>query len=99
MLADSDKIKVLLIIHSLGVGGAEGQVYELVKRLDRSRYQPVVCSLTGGGAYIDQLRAEQIRVIVIANRLRQLPWRLNRLVKLIRQERFDIVQTMMLTAG
>ena len=93
------KIKLLLIIHSLDVGGAEGQVYELVKGLDKKRYEPVVCSLTSQGAYIEKLRAEGIRVVVIGNRLRQLPSKLNKLVRLIRQEKFDIVQNVMFTAG
>ena len=93
------KIKLLLIIHSLDVGGAEGQVYELVKGLDKRRYEPVVCSLTNRGAYINKLRAQGIRVVVIGNRLRQIPWKLIRLVRLIRQERFDIVQNVMFTAS
>ena len=93
------KIKLLLIIHSLDVGGAEGQVYELVKGLDKNRYQPVICSLTSQGTYIDKLRAEGIRVVVIGNRLRQIPWKLIKLVRLIRREKFDIVQNVMFTAS
>jgi len=93
------KIRLLVIIHSLSIGGAEGQVYELVKRLDKNRYEPVVCSLTSQGAYIDKLRADSVRVVVIGNRLRQVPFRLHRLVRLIRQEKFHIVQNVMFTAA
>lgn len=94
------KLKLLIVIHSLEVGGAEGQVYELAKGLDRDRYQTVVCTLTGkGGVYIDKLRAEGIRVEVICDRLRQLPWHLFKLVRLLRGERFDVVQNVMFTAG
>jgi len=99
MNANTNKIKLLVVIHSLSVGGAEGQVYELVKRLDKNRYEPVVCSLTNQGAYIDKLRADGIRVVVIGNRLRQVPLRLHRLVRLIRQENFHIVQNFMFTAA
>jgi glycosyltransferase involved in cell wall biosynthesis len=94
-----NKIKLLLVIHSLEIGGAEGQVYELAKGLDKNHYQAVVCTLTSKGAYIEKLRAEGIRVEVICDRLRQLPWRLLRLVRLLRNERFDIVQNVMFTAG
>jgi hypothetical protein len=70
------KVKLLIIIHSLEVGGAEGQVYELARGLDKERYQAIVCALTGKGAYVDKLRAEGIRVEVICDRLRKLPWNL-----------------------
>lgn len=93
------KTKLLVIIHSLEVGGAEGQVYELVKGLNKARYEPVVCSLTDGGKYIDRLRAEGIRVFVVARRLRYMPWKFFRLVRLLRKEKFDIVQNVMFTAS
>ena len=94
------KLKLLIVIHSLEVGGAEGQVFELAKGLDKDRYQPIVCALTGkSGAYIDRLRAEGIHVEVICDRLRQLPWNLFRLIRLFRAERFDVVQNVMFTAG
>jgi glycosyltransferase involved in cell wall biosynthesis len=74
-------------------------VYELAKGLDKNHYQPVVCTLTSKGAYIERLRAEGIRVEVICDRLRQLPWKLHRLVRLLRNERFEVVQNVMFTAG
>jgi glycosyltransferase involved in cell wall biosynthesis len=93
------KVKLLILIHSLDVGGAEGQVYELAAGLDKSVYDVTVCALTGQGAYIQRLRAKKIRVVVIADRLRQIPWKVHRLIRLIHQGKFDIVQNFMFTAG
>jgi glycosyltransferase involved in cell wall biosynthesis len=93
------KIKLLLIIHSLDLGGAEGQLYELVKGLDKKRYEPVVCPLTGDGPYVERMRREGVRVLPIARRLRHVPWKLLKLVNLIRREKFDIVQNVMFTAA
>jgi len=43
------KIKVCYLIGTLGTGGAEGQVVELIRRLDRSRFEPSLVLETGGG--------------------------------------------------
>jgi glycosyltransferase involved in cell wall biosynthesis len=99
MIVKVNQIKLLIIIHSLEVGGAEGQVYELARGLNKNHYQPVVCALTSKGPYIEKLRAEGVRVEVICDRLRQLPWKLFKLVRLFRAEKFDVVQNIMFTAG
>jgi glycosyltransferase involved in cell wall biosynthesis len=93
------KIKLLFIIHSLDVGGAEGQLYELVTRLDKKRYEPAVCSLTGNGPYVARLRKQGVPVLLLAPRLRNVPTKLKKLFDFMRQERFDIVQNVMFTAG
>lgn len=43
------KVKVCYLIGTLGIGGAEGQVVELIRRLDRSRFEPSLVLDTGGG--------------------------------------------------
>jgi len=93
------KIKLLLIIDTLGRGGAEGQVYELVKHLEKSRYEPVVCALTNKEDYIEKIRKQGVRVVSIAASFSSVPWNVHKLVSLIRLEQFHIVQNMMFTAG
>lgn len=41
--------KILYVIGTLDVGGAETQLVELATRLDRSKFEPVVCCLSSGG--------------------------------------------------
>jgi glycosyltransferase involved in cell wall biosynthesis len=43
------KIKVCYLIGTLSTGGAEGQVVELIRGLDRSRFEPSLVLETGGG--------------------------------------------------
>jgi glycosyltransferase involved in cell wall biosynthesis len=43
------KVKVCYLIGTLSTGGAEGQVVELIRGLDRSRFEPSLVLETGGG--------------------------------------------------
>jgi glycosyltransferase involved in cell wall biosynthesis len=94
-----NKIKILIIIHSLDVGGAEGQVYELVSQLNKDRYQPLVCCLTGQGFYLEKLTEEGIDVLRLGTRLRHLPWTLHQLFRRIHSEEIQIIHNVMFTAG
>jgi glycosyltransferase involved in cell wall biosynthesis len=62
------KIRLFYLIGTLDMGGAEGQLVELVTRLDRHRFAPVVCCLSSGGAYAEALAAAGIPVEVIGFR-------------------------------
>ncbi len=96
------RTKVLYVIGTLDVGGTEGQLVQLVTHLDPLRFQPVVCSLSSGGPYLDTLTAAGVPVKVIGfrgfqrglRRLVSLPkvaLQLSRLVRFLRQERPLIV--------
>ena len=39
---------LLLLIDELDIGGTEQQIFELVKRLDRHKYAPMVCCFRPG---------------------------------------------------
>ena len=54
--------KILFVIGTLAVGGSETQLMELASRLDRRRFEPVVCSLFSGGDLVAPLRARGVRV-------------------------------------
>lgn len=98
------KIKILFMIGTLDVGGTEGQLVELVTRLDSRRFHPLVCSLSLGGPMEARLKAKGIPVTIIGFRgfrrprgvslFRHVPSllaELVRLVRLIRAELPDIV--------
>ena len=104
-------VKVLYIITTLDVGGAEKQLVELVTHLDRSRFAPVVCSLAPGGLLENELRTKSIPVKAFALHDRRKAFRLSRfwdvallvsewvdLVRFIRQERPAIVQGVLFEA-
>lgn len=53
----NERIKVMFIINRLGVGGAEQQLLELVRGIDKDRFEPLVISLYPGGALAPEIRA------------------------------------------
>jgi glycosyltransferase involved in cell wall biosynthesis len=87
------------LIGTLDVGGAEGQLVELVKGLDRSRFSASVCCLSSAaGTYAEDVRRLGIEVHEIGFRgLRifrqphQVVGQMVQLARLIRRERPDIV--------
>jgi glycosyltransferase involved in cell wall biosynthesis len=99
--------KVLFIIGTLDVGGTETQLVELVTRIDRRMFEPIVCCLATAGALAPRVRANGIAVHALgfigirSPRFRYLPnvsggWRLfTGLWRLMRQERPAIVHGML----
>lgn len=59
--------KILHVIPVLGCGGAEHQLAELVKALDKSLYESVVCCLKYRGDQADEAEDNGIRVISLAD--------------------------------
>jgi len=55
-------ISVLYLITDLNIGGTEKMLYETVKRLDKTKYLPVVCSLKSYGYYAKKISEENIEV-------------------------------------
>jgi len=48
--APAEKIRILYILPSLGIGGAERQLYYLLRDLDRTRFEPSLIVFYHGGA-------------------------------------------------
>ncbi len=86
------KRKVFYLINSLAQGGAERQMAELVRRLPRDRFEPVLCLLDGTNAYSHLLPSDQPRY-VIGSPVGPLAAR--RLLAILRHERPDIVHSFM----
>ncbi len=59
----NERVRILYVVTTLAVGGAERSLYELVRGLDRSRYDPMVCSLISRGALAKPL--EELGVTVV----------------------------------
>jgi glycosyltransferase involved in cell wall biosynthesis len=94
----TSKVKLLYVIGTLDVGGAEGQLVQLAMRLNRERFEPVVCCLSSSGPLARVLRDGGIPVEVIGFhgfRFFREPWkvvsRLFRLIRFTRKEQPLIV--------
>lgn len=87
-------IKIVFITSGLGVGGAEIVLLNLLRELDRSRFNPSVISLTGHGPVSDRIAALGIQVHHMDFRRRPLGAFCS-LVRLLRRTRPTVVQTWM----
>jgi len=76
------------VITGLEPGGAEHQLVNVVTRLDRSRFEPVVISLTGRGPLAEPLEAAGVPVHAVRVATDPLA-----LVRLLRRERPNLVET------
>jgi len=94
-LADVLPVRVVYVIGSLGKGGAEYQLYELIRHLDRKRFTPSVVSLSSGGHWAEPLRELGVDVIEIPKRRRMEIARLRKLRDVMRQLRPTILHTVL----
>ena len=95
----SDRIRVMYVAHTFGVGGAEELVLNLVRHLPH-RFEPMVCAIGEPGAVGEEIRAAGVPVAALglAPGLRR-PWDVVRLSRFMRRTRPLIVHTQLLTAS
>ncbi len=85
------KRRVLHVIYSLYRGGAERVIETQILGTDRSRYEILVCSITGGGDLIDRMANAGARVFLLGKRRRGDFTTITKLANLINVERVDIL--------
>lgn len=90
-------IRVCFIATGLDLGGAEVALLALLQQLDRTRFEPSVVSLTSVGVIGPRIAALGVPVTAIGLRARPvaLGSGLARLVRQLRREQPDVVQTWM----
>jgi len=89
----------MLLVVGLGVGGTETHVLELASRIDRNRFDVMVCSLKADACLATELRQRGIRVVALDGE-GMLDFRvLFRLWRVLQQERPDVVQAFLFWAN
>lgn len=91
-LSDRGPLRVMFVITSMPVGGAETLLVELVRRMDRRRFAPELCCLKRFGPLGEVLSGEVPAFTgLLAHKydLRVLP----RMIRLMRRRRVDAVVT------
>lgn len=91
--------RIFYLITELDIGGAEKCLYQLASRLDRGRYEPVVCCLFGQGEIGGWLEARGVRVEYLAMRSKLDVGVVPRLCQLLRRYRPHVVHTFMFHAN
>src|SRR4029453_2686151 len=92
-------VRVAYVIGELGKGGAEYQLYELVRGLDRSRFAPTVLALAAGGYWGQPLRQLGIPVQELAARGSADVGRLLRLRKALKALAPHVLHTILWSAN
>jgi hypothetical protein len=98
--------RILYLITSSGVGGAEVALWQLLRRLDRSRWEPTVVSLKPPGEVATRIRSLGIEVLspgigdeTGAFAALELLLEARRLPQLLGGRRFDIVHSFLYRAN
>lgn len=88
------RTRIAYLIDSLRIGGTENQLTDMVNRLDRDRFEPlIICIRASDEAYRQRVHCEVVTVRLDSFRSAAFPAALLRLVRLLRRRRIDIVQT------
>ncbi|UCD34330.1 MAG: glycosyltransferase [Nitrospiraceae bacterium] len=64
-MTGKEKINLLVLIVSMPAGGVENQVLSVVRRLDRGRFEPVICCIRERGALGEMAAKEGLNVIAL----------------------------------
>lgn len=99
MKTGSNRIKVMFSIARLGFGGTERQLYHLVAGLDRTRFEPCVMAIEGGGEFYDKFVQLGIPVDVVGRLHKFDPTILARAAAIVNKQKPDIVYSLLRTAN
>lgn len=91
------KVKILYVIGTLVPGGAEKQLLNLIKLLDKTKFQPVLIALRGGKLEGDFKKVVKLRII--GKKWKIDPFFFFHLFKAIKKESPDILHTFMFTSN
>jgi glycosyltransferase involved in cell wall biosynthesis len=89
------RIGVLHVVDCLNVGGTERQLFELVRRLDRARFRPLVACFKSGGELLPKLT--ELGLVPVEFPLRgslvqpNTAWQIARMARLCKRERVSVV--------
>ena len=88
-----ERIKIVYIINSFALGGAERLLLDICQRLDKEKFQIAVCSATSGGPLAKDFEALNIAVKVFAKKGRLGLGLIWRIYKFLKEQKPQIVHT------
>jgi glycosyltransferase involved in cell wall biosynthesis len=97
-----DRLRVLYTVNRMDVGGSQTHLVQVLRLLDRRRFEPMLCCLTGKGALLDTARETGVTVVSAGLGGLKTPAALSavlRLARFMRRERVDIVHNYLLRAN
>ncbi|MDX2166733.1 MAG: glycosyltransferase [Deltaproteobacteria bacterium] len=94
--------RILYTVNRMDVGGSQTHLLQVLRLLDRERFEPLLCCLTGKGALLDTARATGVTVASVGLGGLKSPGALASLARLsrfMRRERIDVVHNYLLRAN
>jgi glycosyltransferase involved in cell wall biosynthesis len=91
----NEKTRIMYLIGSLSSGGAERQLVELAKNIDKTKYHAFIVIYHNIIHYKYILDAEGVKVVCIEKKFKYSPLFLWRLTKFIRKNKIDIIHSYM----
>ena len=88
----SQKVRILRIVSNLGIGGVQKRMVSLLPKLNKERYNIVVCSFKSGELQ-HCLEQSGISVRIVQRRFKFDPVCIYRLCSIMKKENIDIVHT------
>ena len=103
METNGHRIRIAYVIKSMVMGGTQTHLVQVLRLLDRTRFQPVLYCLTGEGVLLETVRALDVSVYAPAARASfkgpGLVRRVAALSRALRRARADIVHNYLLRAN
>jgi glycosyltransferase involved in cell wall biosynthesis len=96
------KIKILYVVGTFRIGGAEKHIVQLLKGIDREKFEPAVCCIQKQGAYLPIVEGLGIPILDLGLRKYYSLKAVRRfffLVRHIRKNKYDIVHTFLFLAN
>ena len=90
---ENNKINILFVLPNFDTGGSEKLVVDIVQKLDRSKFNPVVCVFFSG-FYADKMKENDIPFYVIHENETKGKWGVAKfLSNIVKTHKIDIVNT------
>ena len=80
-------IRIMHVVDSLGKGGLENGLVNLIERLDPERFEHVVYAIRRLGSNADRLRTDRVRVMCLGKKDTDFPLQVGVLARGIRRGR------------
>ncbi|MBU1054485.1 MAG: glycosyltransferase [Proteobacteria bacterium] len=96
---NSNKINILYLIDKMEFGGAERQLVELLKGINKEKYNPCMAYFRKSPGFIDDVNELNIPIYFIERKWRWDPFVIWNLLLFIRQNHIDLVHSYMPVAG
>lgn len=96
--APNRRLRLLCMLDELDIGGTEQQILELVRGIDRDRFEPMVCCFRHGRK-AQEIADLGVPVFQVEKSHKLDAGIILRIAKLLREHRIDILQTYLWTAN